>query len=61
MTLKIRTMDFDMRTTLELLTPEVTQLILEVNNVNYDFNRLLNQIGFYQVETNKLLKTYKRD
>ena len=61
MTLKIRTMDFDMRTTLELLTPEVTQLILEVNNVNYDFNRLLNQIGFYQVETSKLLKTYKRD
>ena len=61
MTLKIRTMDFDMRTTLELLTPEVTQLILEVNNVNYDFNRLLNQIGFYQVETNKLLKTYKRN
>ena len=61
MTLKIRTMDFDMRTTLELLTPEVTQLILEANNVNYDFNRLLNQIGFYQVETSKLLKTYKRD
>ena len=60
MTLKIRTKDFDMRTTLELITPEVSELILEVNEMSYDFNRLLNQLDFYLITSTKLIKTYGR-
>jgi hypothetical protein len=60
MTLKIRTADFNMRTILELLTVDVNELVIETGVMNHDFNRLLNQLGFYEAKTTNMLKTYWR-
>ena len=60
MILKLRASDIDMRDTLELLTMDINILVMEIELMDYDFNRCLNNLGFYEVSTTSRIKTYKR-